>query len=198
MANGTSGDINNINFRQPRPSKKPYEQMRFVADDVAKKVQAALENLKYSDRISLAARYREPTLRWRHPTEEQLAWAKQTEAAGPKVQRGADLSFIYAQRALGWPSIRRRPRFRVQALRIGDVCIGTMPCEVFCEIGLEFKRRSAQQPAFMVELNHGYFGYLPTPGTTSWAATRLGSALTVWKPMLRTSCSPSCWRCPKN
>ena len=40
---------------------------------------------------------------------------------------------------------------------------GTMQCEVFCEIGLEFKRRSAQQPAFMVELNHGYFGYLTTP-----------------------------------
>ena len=40
MANGTSGDINNINFRQPRPPQKPYEQMRFVADDVAAKVHA--------------------------------------------------------------------------------------------------------------------------------------------------------------
>ena len=45
MANGTSGDINNINFRQPRPRQKPYEQMRFVADDVAAKVQAALEKI---------------------------------------------------------------------------------------------------------------------------------------------------------
>jgi hypothetical protein len=52
-----------------------------------------------------------------------------------------------------------------------------MPCEVFCEIGLEFKRRSALQPAFMVELNHGYFGYLPTPrhhklgGYETWLGT---------------------------
>ena len=28
MANGTSGDINNNNFRTPRPRKPPYEQMR--------------------------------------------------------------------------------------------------------------------------------------------------------------------------
>jgi hypothetical protein len=52
-----------------------------------------------------------------------------------------------------------------------------MPCEVFCEIGLEFKRRSALQPAFMVELNHGYLGYLPTPrhhklgGYETWLGT---------------------------
>jgi hypothetical protein len=65
----------------------------------------------------------------------------------------------------------------VQALRIGDVCVGTMPCEVFCEIGLEFKQRSAIKPAFMVELNHGYFGYLPTPrqhklgGYETWLGT---------------------------
>jgi neutral ceramidase len=177
MANGTSGDINNINFRQPRGSKKPYEQMRYVADDVAKKVHAALEKLSYSDRISLAARYREPALRWRHPTEEELAWAKRTEAAGPKAQRGADLSFIYAQRALRLAEYPETTTVPVQALRIGDVCIGTMPCEVFCEIGLEFKRKSAQQPAFMVELNHGYFGYLPTPrqhkfgGYETWLGT---------------------------
>src|SRR5439155_9917914 len=100
MANGTSGDVNNINFRQPRPRQKPYEQMRYVANDVAAKVSEAMEKLTYRNRITLDARYREPTLRWRHPTDEQLAWAKQTVAAGPKVARGADLSYIYAQRTL--------------------------------------------------------------------------------------------------
>jgi hypothetical protein len=177
MANGTSGDINNINFRQPRPRQKPYEQMRFVAHDVADKVFGALEKLKYRDDVTLDARYREPTLKWRHPTEEQVTWAKETVAAGPKVQRGADLSFIYAQRALRLADYPETTTVPVQALRIGDVCVGTMPCEVFCEIGMEFKQRSAIKPAFMVELNHGYFGYLPTPrqhklgGYETWLGT---------------------------
>ena len=52
-----------------------------------------------------------------------------------------------------------------------------MPNEMFCEIGLEFKNRSPLQPAFMVSLNHGYYGYLPTPpqhrlgGYETWLGT---------------------------
>jgi hypothetical protein len=52
-----------------------------------------------------------------------------------------------------------------------------MPTEVFCEIGLEFRKRSPIQPAFLVELAHGYFGYLPTPkqhelgGYETWLGT---------------------------
>ena len=65
----------------------------------------------------------------------------------------------------------------LQVLRIGDVCLGTMPCEVFAEIGLDFKRRSPLPHSFMVELAHGYFGYLPTPrqhqlgGYETWLGT---------------------------
>jgi hypothetical protein len=65
----------------------------------------------------------------------------------------------------------------LQVLRIGDVCIGTMPNEVFCEIGLEFRKRSPVQPAFVISLAHGYFGYLPTPrhlalgGYETWLGT---------------------------
>ena len=175
LANGTSGDINNINFKTPRPGKQPYEQMRYVAHDVAQKVHATLPSLKYRDDITLAARYREPKLAWRRPTPEQKQWAEQTIAKGP--QSKADLSFIYAERATVLASYPETTPVPVQVLRIGDVCIGTMPCEVFCEIGLEYRSRSPLQPAFMVSLSHGYFGYLPTPrqhdlgGYETWIGT---------------------------
>jgi Neutral/alkaline non-lysosomal ceramidase, N-terminal len=177
MANGTSGDINNIDFRTPRPRQQPYEQMRKVADDVAQKVFEAVGKLQFRENIRLDARYREPTLNWRHPTAEQLAWAKKTVAAGPKPGRTADLSFIYAERALRLAEYPETTAVPLQVFAIGDVAMGTMPCEVFCEIGLEFKSRSPLQPAFMVELAHGYFGYLPTPrqhklgGYETWLGT---------------------------
>jgi neutral ceramidase len=176
MANGTSGDINNINFRQPRPRQEPYEQMGFVADDLAAKVSMAVGELKFRSHTTLDARYREAVVAWRHPTDEQLEWAKKTVATGKKAT-GTDLSFIYAQRTMQMNDYPATATVPLQTLRVGDVCIGTMPCEVFCEIGLEFKRRSAIQPAFMVELNHGYFGYLPTPrqhklgGYETWIGT---------------------------
>jgi hypothetical protein len=175
MSNGTSGDINNIDFRHARPPRKPYEQMRFVAEDVANKVHAALAKCEYRSDVDLAAEYREPELAWRRPDAAQLEWAEKTIAAGPPDRH--DLPYIYAGRVLGLAAHPETTKVPLQVLRIGDVCLGTMPCEVFCEIGLEFKRRSAIQPAVLVSLTHGYFGYLPTPrhldlgGYETWLGT---------------------------
>jgi neutral ceramidase len=175
MANGTSGDINNVNFRNPRPRKQPYEQMRFVAEDVANKVHAQLAKLNFRRDITLDARWRELSLAWRRPTAEQRQWADATIAAGQKSAN--DLSYIYAQRFLKMAEYPETTRVPVQVLRVGEICLGTMPCEVFCEIGLEFKKQSPLQPAFLVSLAHGYFGYLPTPaqhelgGYETWLGT---------------------------
>lgn len=175
MANATSGDINNINFLNPRPARKPYEQIRYVAEDCAVKVLAATKTLDYKDTITLDARFSEPVITWRKPTPEQAKWAQETIAAGAKSD--SDLSFIYAQRATKLAGYPENTTIPVQILRIGDVCIGTMPCEVFCEIGLEFREKCPAKHAFMVELAHGYFGYLPTPrhmelgGYETWIGT---------------------------
>ena len=175
MANATSGDINNINFRKPRGPRQPYQQIRHVGQDVAKKVHFAMAALAYQDHPTLEAVYREPTIAWRRPTAEQRKWAADTIAAGRKSDR--DLSFIYAERTMRLADYPKTTTVPLQVLRIGDVCIGTMPFEVFCEIGLDFKSRCPIQPAFMVELAHGYFGYLPTPrhhrlgGYETWIGT---------------------------
>jgi hypothetical protein len=177
MANGTSGDINNINFRTPRPGQGPYVQMRRVAEDVAGKVHAALDNAAYRNRITLAARFREPVIPCRRPSAEQIQWATQMLARPAPKPGQADLPYIYAQRTMGLKDYPESIPLALQVLRIGDVCIGTMPNEVFCEIGLEFRKRSPVQPAFLVSLTHGYFGYLPTArhhalgGYETWLGT---------------------------
>ncbi len=177
MANGTSGDINNINFRNPRPGQEPYAQMRRVAEDVAGKVYAALAKAAYCDRVTLAARYREPMIASRRPSAEQIQWAKQMLAKPAPKPGKADLPYIYAQRTKSMADYPEVIPLPLQVLRIGDVCIGAMPTEVFCEIGLEFKKRSPVQPAFLVSLAHGYFGYLPTArhhalgGYETWLGT---------------------------
>jgi neutral ceramidase len=176
MANGTSGDINNINFRNPRPRKPPFEQTRYVAKDVAAKIQGAMQGLKYRRDVTLDARYREAPVVWRRPTAEQVAWAKKTRA-DPQSAPNRTISPVYAERFLKLAEYPETGTVPVQVLRIGEVCIGTLPCEVFAETGLEFKRRSPLKPAFLVELSHGSFGYLPTPrqfdlgGYETWLGT---------------------------
>jgi neutral ceramidase len=177
MANGTSGDVNNNNFRTPRPSKPPYEQMRYVAEDVAGKVNSALSKVTWQDSAALDVRFREPEIGWRHIDAELLAWANDRVATAPRIQGKADLSTIYAERIQKLAQSPPNALIPLQVFIIGDICIGTMPCEVFAEIGLEFKKRSPMAQSFMVELNHGYFGYLPTPrhfelgGYETWPGT---------------------------
>jgi hypothetical protein len=61
-------------------------------------------------------------------------------------------------------------------MRIGDLGIAAIPCEVFVEIGLEIKAKSPFKPTFAISLANGYNGYLPTPehhklgGYETWRA----------------------------
>ncbi|HUQ71652.1 MAG TPA: neutral/alkaline non-lysosomal ceramidase N-terminal domain-containing protein [Planctomycetaceae bacterium] len=177
MANGTSGDINNINFREPRPRKPTYGQMTYVAHDVAAKVHGAIGKVDHAPWVRLDARYREPMLHWRKPTAEQAAWAERTLAKPVADPAKTDLSRIYAERTTRLAEYPETTPVPVQVFAIGDAVIGTMPCEIFCEIGLEFRDRSPLKPAAMISLNHGYFGYLPTPrqhdlgGYETWIGT---------------------------
>jgi hypothetical protein len=178
MANGTSGDANNINFRTPQPRKQPYEQMQYVANDVAAKVNAALKGLAWQSSATLDARYRELDVKWRKIEPELIAWAKETEAKAPRIQGGkADLPLAYAGRVQRLAEASPETKFPAQILRIGDICIGSSPCETFAETGVEFRKRSPFAKSFMVELAHGYYGYMPTPrhfelgGYETWPGT---------------------------
>ena len=177
MANGTSGDINNVNFREPRPRRAAYEQMRFVADDVAAKVHGALANLTWSSQAPLAVRYRELDVKWRQIEPELLAWAKETEANAPRIQGKTNLPLAYATRIQSLAQASPETKLPVQVLRLGDICIASSPCETFAETGLEFKKQSPFSKSFMVELAHGYYGYMPTPrhfplgGYETWPGT---------------------------
>jgi hypothetical protein len=65
---------------------------------------------------------------------------------------------------------------KLQAMRIGDLAICAIPCEVFVEIGLDLKKQSPFKHTFTVSLANGYNGYLPTPehhalgGYETWRA----------------------------
>lgn len=177
MANGASGDVTSIDRRTAQPKQEPYVKMRHVADDVARKVHAALSKAEYLDGVTLAARYREPLVAMRRPTAEQMAWAKKILAQPAPKSDKVDMPRSYASRIMWVAKVPETVPAPLQVFRIGPICIGTMPTEVFCEIGLDFKKRSPIQPAFLVSLAHDYMGYLPTPrhfplgGYETWLGT---------------------------
>ena len=52
---------------------------------------------------------------------------------------------------------------KLQAIRIGDLAIGTIPNEVYGSTGLNIKKDSPVKTTFVIELANGCEGYLPPP-----------------------------------
>ena len=81
LSNGTSGDVNNINFAQKSPRKyEPYEKMQEVADKVATRVHEAHQLLQFHDWVPLAATVTELPLKVRKPTANVLEYFEQLRA----------------------------------------------------------------------------------------------------------------------
>lgn len=168
MSNGTSGDINNVNYAGAAPGRRaPFEQCRFVADSVAQAAFKAYKEIKYADRVDLAMAQAEIELGVRLPTEEDVARAKGILAAakGPALKGTTE---IYARETVLLANYPPKVKVILQAIRIGDLGIVAIPCETFVEIGLELKKKSPLKHTFTIELANGYNGYLPTPKQHQW------------------------------
>jgi hypothetical protein len=161
LANGTSGNINNVSFRGGQPRQPAYGQMRLVANDVAIAVHTELTKVRHRDWVPLAAAHSELKLATRRPSAEELPRARELVSRAPSFPRMATLPEVYARESVimaDWPAQVSVP---LQAFRIGDVRICAIPGEPFAEVGLELKRRSAN--TFIISLANGYYGYIPTP-----------------------------------
>ena len=161
MSNGTSGDINNVNFSGGQEKQPPFGQMRLVANAVALEAERVSRQIKYYDWIPLKARQTELKLGVRRPNATEVGEARQTiaQAKGPVMQTVAE---IYARETMLLKDYPAQVPLILQAFRIGDLGIAAIPCEVFVEIGLEIKEKSPFKPTFTISLANGYNGYLPT------------------------------------
>jgi len=177
MTNGTSGDINNINFTARTPRRKPYEQMTRVAHDVAAKVVEARKKVTYHDWVPLGARMRDVTLKARKPNDKLLAWARAVQNRGTDAKPRHRREDVYARRTIALSKAPDQVAIPLQAVRIGDLGIVAIPFEVFAEIGLEIKRRTPLGRSFTISFGNGSYGYLPTPeqhalgGYETWLGT---------------------------
>lgn len=177
LSNGTSGDVNNINFRERGPALPNYEKMQRVGDLIARRVHEAMGKSDYRSQVSLAAALSELTLGVRKPTPEMLAYADKILAQPESVPKYHAQERVYAERIKLQAEAGDTVDVPLQVLRIGPLGIAAIPFEVFTETGLEIKHRSPLKPTFTMELANGSFGYLPTPpqhelgGYETWLGT---------------------------
>jgi neutral ceramidase len=162
LSNGTSGDINNIDFRQAQKRLPDYARMELVANQVAGEVFRAMQSIEYHDSVLLKMIQRQLSLETRRPTPKLVAWAREILARPEGAPSNHPRERIYAERTLRMAEMPPRIEIPLQALRIGDLALVTIPFEVFVEIGLELKAKSAFPDTFVMSLANGAYGYLPT------------------------------------
>ena len=181
MSNGTSGDINNIDFYGKRPLRAPFEQCRVVATKTADAALKAVKGIeKYDDNPTIQMLQREVNLKYRIPKPEEVVQAKKLMLLHPKQRAAINKrtgSVVARTIEYSSPDAKKTEPVLIQALRIGEQAIVTMPFEVWVEIGLEIKEKSPFPKTFMIELANGGYGYLPPPnqhklgGYETWLGT---------------------------
>lgn len=162
--NGAQGDIMNRDLFQPRKESREQalERMgRLVVDETLR----LYKDVKYHDHPVLDHAYEDLTVGVRLPEPERLAEARKVLAridAGENI-RGMQMIMafgtVHLQEVFGESPVETVP---VHVVRIGDVAVVTQPCELYCQFGLDIKRRSPAPLTAVVGLADGFCGYCPT------------------------------------
>jgi hypothetical protein len=88
----------------------------------------------------------------RKPSDARIKWAK-----------ASDPNRTYVRETLELAKYPDKVPVKLQVIRLGDLAIDAIPCEVFAQTGLDIKKQSPFKSTFTIELANGYNGYLPTP-----------------------------------
>jgi hypothetical protein len=171
MSNGTSGDVNAIDFSAPDQPAPPYARMTAVAHAVAEEAFRAYKSINHRADVPLIMREVTLPVRVRKPDAQRLAWAEPIYAAArAKIAAGRVLTRpeVFAREAIYLKDYPDVAPVTLQAIRIGDLGIVSAPSEIFAETGLAIKAQSALPATFTISLANGFYGYLPTSQQHTW------------------------------
>jgi putative membrane-bound dehydrogenase-like protein len=186
MSQGTSGDQMWMDYGAEKKTLTIDSYARAVADSAMK----ALQTVKYVDHAPLGMIEKTLELNYRVPDENRLAWARPIAA---KIENDVpkNKEEVYAREALILHE-RQRTTVKLQAIRIGDLSIATLPNEVYAITGLKLRQASPFGIHFNIELANGAEGYIPPPeqhtlgGYTTWPARTAGLEVQAEPRMVKT------------
>ncbi len=179
LSQGTSGDLMWMDYGSPSKTVS----ISSYAESVARYAEKALAKIEYQDSVPLGIVEKKITLRYRVPDEKRLEWARPI-AAKIENELPKNIPEVYAMEALILHD-RQQTELKMQAIRIGDLTIATLPNEVYALTGLKLRGRSPSTAHFNIELANGADGYIPTPeqhalgGYTTWPARTAGLEVTA-------------------
>ena len=161
---GASGDVSPWNMTRV-PHRYPGEQrVREVGATLAAETLRLMHEAEPVPDPVLRHAYGDVKIDVRMPTDEQLDQARQVESLGEDKASRWDYERSVAGVLRLYRHFKDNPHdtLAVHAIRVGDVAMATNPCELYCQFGLDIKRRSPAPVTLVAQLTDGFSGYCPT------------------------------------
>lgn len=165
MSNGTSGDVNIWDFlnREAYP-KALFAKSKLIGSDLAEQVYTDLHNLAWQHNPALAYAYTDVEAQIVKPNKAELQIASDIVSKAQYEDIVIDndgLRKLYAREQLLLNEFPDTEICPVQAIQIGDGCIGALSGEFFSETGLYLKENAVSNSYFTISMANGNVGYVP-------------------------------------
>ena len=160
--NGASGNVNHVNaewFKTPGFAVDKSKHYIHMGNVLSKRVFELHSKAKSTENAALSTISKTYRTARRQPTEQDIAWSN--EVLAHKDASHSDV--IYAKELI---SLKKHPKrvanVEIQAFRIGDCAIVTLPCEAYADIALDIRKDSPFEHLMISSLTNGTVGYVVT------------------------------------
>ncbi len=161
---GTCGNINHVDVTKGTIEPGHYVKMGKI---LAEEAILAINSAKPVKNDKLSVKKQDITVKKRIPTDVKVEEAKKTmDELSIKKERSMQeqVDYVMARRLVEYSnSPEKEFHLSVQVLRIGDVAVYALPCEIFVQFGLRLKDESPTKHNIVATLCNGYAGYIPVP-----------------------------------
>ena len=168
--NGAFGDIGQSQMPRADRNQTPETMLRRCGALLAGETLRLLHETRFAENVGLRHSRSDLEADVKLPSPERLTWAAEVLR---KVDAGGEVAPFDIVFAHGATLLQKRfgehPRDRlpIHVVRIGEVTIVTQPTELFCQFGIDIKRRSPFPLTAVFSICDGYRGYCPTYGAAA-------------------------------
>ena len=161
--NGASGDVTQVDNRNPFVHRTPEKWAEFVGARVGIEAVRVLLTVQPGLLTPVTAKTKTWPIKRRVPSSERVQRSLELVQQDPAKVGSTEWTFA-KEIVLLDHKLKKEPtvEVEVQAVQVGPAVFVTTPAEYFCQYGLEIKERSEFPFTFPVSLANGCVGYVPT------------------------------------
>lgn len=160
---GASGDVTQVNNRNPNKNRSGEDWARFVGASVGAEAVKTLLSIPRGTTFTITTSREFVNIKRRMPTQEKVRESLSMVKKSP--EEVGKTNWIFAKETVmldSYGKLHPTHNVEIQAIQLGPVVLVSNPAEFFCELGLKIKAESQFPLTFPVSMANDCVGYVPT------------------------------------